>query len=86
MSSEYSGQPNVSKGCEWYGNACPDRTCSEGNGFTRCKVRMRGVVFNKLEGEYRKLRSKNPEISNTLCWSFSPLEKRVSSSGVNVSV
>jgi hypothetical protein len=69
-------------GCDWYGTACADKKC-HGDGCIRYRARTRGFVYSRLEGEYRKIRSKNPEFVQSYC--LSRLEKKVPGSQISVS-
>ena len=64
--------------CKWYGTACSEKKC-DGEGSVRCRIRFRGVIINRLEGEYSRLKSKSSEPSQVHCLS---LERNASSSQI----
>jgi hypothetical protein len=87
MSGEYSAYSNASRECRWYGTACPDKNCCEGNGFTRCRENHSSIIRDKIRGEYHIIRGRGSENSMNRCWSFIPagLERTVSRPQSNIS-
>ena len=66
--------------CAWY-EVCPEGRC-DGNGSVNCRVRERGVICNRMEGEYTRITFRNLKVCRIPCVSF--LDNRIYSSRMAV--
>ena len=66
--------------CEWYDSrVCPQKRC-DGNGSVYCKIKEKGILFRKMEGEYKRVKLRSPQITKSHC--FSLLEKEACNSQI----
>jgi len=57
-------------GCFGYEHdVCGQKHC-DGEGYINCRIRNKGVVVDRLQGEYKKVRLRNPQVTRTVCFSF----------------
>jgi len=69
-------------GCRWYGTTCIEKKCN-GEGFVSCRIRERGTISDRVEGEYKKITMRKPQMTRTICLSL--LEEKAYNSRVYVS-
>ncbi len=69
--------------CVWY-ETCREKRC-DGNGSVKCRIRERGTLSSRMEGEYTKITFRDPRLCRIPCVSFlvdaSYALKAVSNSG-----
>ena len=54
--------------CAWY-EVCPEGKC-DGNGSVHCRVREKGILSSKMEGEYARIIFRTPKFCRIPCFSF----------------
>jgi len=54
--------------CIWY-QICPERQC-DGNGSVHCRIRKKGTLFSRIDGEYTKITFRNSKVCRIPCVSF----------------
>ena len=58
--------------CEWYEKTCPQKKCN-GEGYVHCKMRCKGIFYDKVRREYHRVVTKGSPVNTVPCLSF--LEK-----------
>ncbi len=56
--------------CMWYDGVCPSERRCDGNGSTSCRIKERGTLSSRMEGEYKRITFRETKIRNIPCISF----------------